>query len=182
MLYKRILIYQFTDDVSIFYTVLCMYLHSFPCRCSASLLSSSLWEQTPLSTVVRNCHSNRKYLSSRLKQILHGKTKNLTAKPQTSKQKQKLTEKWNYFKAKAKPHVKKKPHTGSVQSLKFLKKSWNLQSNFPDLNKVWKREILVWKNGKKSGIGSFRTLVYMSALYMKSLASESKPFQSCSTV
>ena len=28
-----------------------------------------------------------------------------------------------YFKAKAKPHVKKKPHTGSVQSLKFLKKS-----------------------------------------------------------
>ena len=69
-----------------------------------------------------------------------------------------------YFKAKAKPHVKKKPHTGSVQSLKFLKKSLNLQSNFPDLNKVWKREILVWKNGKKSGIGSFRTLVRLHCI------------------
>ena len=27
---------------------------------------------------------------------------------------------------------------GCVQSLEFLKKSWNLPSNFPDLEKVWK--------------------------------------------
>ena len=30
---------------------------------------------------------------------------------------------------------------GFVQSLEFLKKSRNLQSNFPDLEKVWKIEI-----------------------------------------
>jgi len=35
--------------------------------------------------------------------------------------------------------------TGSVQSLEFLKKSWNLPSNFLDLEKVWKIEI---KSGK----------------------------------
>ena len=29
--------------------------------------------------------------------------------------------------------------TGFVQSLEFLKKSWNLSSYFPDLEKVWKR-------------------------------------------
>ena len=119
---------------------------------------------------------------------LHGKSKYFMAKPKTSRQnhkpqsKNKNSQRNEILQGKSKTSCKKKPHTGSVQSLKFLKKSWNLQSNFPDLNKVWKREILVWKNGKKSGIGSFRTLVYMSALYMKSLASESKPFQSCSTV
>ena len=31
--------------------------------------------------------------------------------------------------------------TGFIQSLEFLKKSWNLPSNFPDLEKVWKMEI-----------------------------------------
>ena len=36
-------------------------------------------------------------------------------------------------------------YTGFVQSLEFLKKSRNLPSNFPDLGKVWKREI---KSGK----------------------------------
>ena len=36
------------------------------------------------------------------------------------------------------------PLTGFVQSLEFLKKSWSLPSNFPDLEKVWKME-------KKSG-------------------------------
>ena len=35
--------------------------------------------------------------------------------------------------------------TGSVQSLEFLKKSWNLSSNFLDLEKFWKIEI---KSGK----------------------------------
>ena len=35
--------------------------------------------------------------------------------------------------------------TGSVQSLEFLKKSWNLPCNFLDLEKVWKIEI---KSGK----------------------------------
>ena len=35
---------------------------------------------------------------------------------------------------------------GFIQSLKFLKKSWNLPSNFPDLEKVWKTEK---KPGKK---------------------------------
>ena len=36
--------------------------------------------------------------------------------------------------------------TGSVQSLEFLKKSWNLPCNFLDLEKVWKIEI---KSSKK---------------------------------
>ena len=34
---------------------------------------------------------------------------------------------------------------GFVQSLEFLKKSWNLSSNFSDLEKVWKMEV---KSGK----------------------------------
>ena len=34
---------------------------------------------------------------------------------------------------------------GFVQSLEFLKKSWNLSSNFSDLEKVWKMEL---KSGK----------------------------------
>ena len=38
------------------------------------------------------------------------------------------------------------------QSLEFLEKSWNLPSNFPDLEKVWKIEIKSWKNGKKSWV------------------------------
>ena len=41
--------------------------------------------------------------------------------------------------------------TGFAQSLEFLKKSGNLQTSFPDLEKVWKIKIKVWKNGKKSG-------------------------------
>ena len=39
--------------------------------------------------------------------------------------------------------------TGFIQSLEFLKKSWNLPSNFPDLEKVSKIEIESGKNGKK---------------------------------
>ena len=39
--------------------------------------------------------------------------------------------------------------SGFVQSLEFLKKSWNLPNNFPDLEKVWKIEIKSGKNGKK---------------------------------
>ena len=39
-----------------------------------------------------------------------------------------------------------------LQSLEFLEKSWNLPSNFPDLEKVWKIEIKSWKNGKKSWV------------------------------
>ena len=35
-----------------------------------------------------------------------------------------------------------------LYSLEFLHKSWNLRSNFTDLEKVWKIEIKSWKNGK----------------------------------
>ena len=38
--------------------------------------------------------------------------------------------------------------TGFVQSLEFLKKSRDLPSNFPDLEKVWKIEINYGENGK----------------------------------
>ena len=167
MLYKRILIYQFTDDVSIFYTVLCMYLHSFPCRCSHAV---------PVCCPVA-CESRRLCLqwSATVTAIgntsLHGKSKYFMEKPKTSRQnhkpqsKNKNSQRNEILQGKSKTSCKKKPHTGSVQSLKFFKKSWNLQSNFPDLNKVWKREILVWKNGKKSGIGSFRTLVCLHCIW-----------------
>ena len=43
-------------------------------------------------------------------------------------------------------------NTGFVQSLEFLKKSWNLPSNFPDQEKVWKIAIKSEKNGKKSWV------------------------------
>ena len=36
-------------------------------------------------------------------------------------------------------------YTGFVQSLEFLKMSWNLQSSFPALEKVLKIEIKSWK-------------------------------------
>ena len=36
-------------------------------------------------------------------------------------------------------------YAGLVQGLEFLKKFWNLSSNFPELEKVWKMEI---KSGK----------------------------------
>ena len=43
----------------------------------------------------------------------------------------------------------KLPVAGLVwQSVEFLKKSWNLLSNFPDLEKVWKMEIVEIKYGK----------------------------------
>ena len=43
----------------------------------------------------------------------------------------------------------KLPVAGLVwQSVEFLKKSWNLLSNFPDLEKVWKMEIAEIKSGK----------------------------------
>ena len=35
--------------------------------------------------------------------------------------------------------------TGFVQSLEFLKKSGNLQTTFPDLEKVWKLKVKSWK-------------------------------------
>ena len=54
---------------------------------------------------------------------------------------------------------------GFWQSLEFLKKSWHLQSNFPELEKVW-------NNGKKSG-------VYLSYMYNKCLISE---FFSCGQI
>ena len=41
---------------------------------------------------------------------------------------------------------------GFAQSCEFLKKSWNLASNLPDLEKVWKMEI---KFGKRSKVVSF---------------------------
>ena len=41
-------------------------------------------------------------------------------------------------------------YAGFVLSLEFLKKSWNLLSNFPDLEKVWKIEIKSGKNGRNS--------------------------------
>ena len=41
--------------------------------------------------------------------------------------------------------------TGFVQSLEFLKKYKNLQTSFPDLEKVWKIKIMSGKNEKKSG-------------------------------
>ena len=42
--------------------------------------------------------------------------------------------------------------TGFVQSLGFLKKSWNLPNNFPDLKKVWK---IKTKSGKMVQILEF---------------------------
>ena len=41
-------------------------------------------------------------------------------------------------------------YAGFVKSLEFVKKAWNLLSNFPDLEKVWKIEVKSRKNGKKS--------------------------------
>ena len=35
--------------------------------------------------------------------------------------------------------------SGFVQSLEFLKNSWNVPSNFSDLEKVWKIEMKSWK-------------------------------------
>ena len=46
-------------------------------------------------------------------------------------------------------------HLGFVQSLEFLKKSWYLPQNFPDLEKVWKTEIKSWRNCKKSFFESY---------------------------
>ena len=43
-------------------------------------------------------------------------------------------------------------YPGFMQSLEFLKKNGNLQTSFPDREKVWKIEINSGKNGKKSGI------------------------------
>ena len=39
--------------------------------------------------------------------------------------------------------------SGFVQSLEFLKKSWNSPNNFQDLEKVWRIETKSGKNGKK---------------------------------
>ena len=43
---------------------------------------------------------------------------------------------------------------GLVQSLEFLKQSWNLPGNFQDLKKVWKMEIKSGKMAKKSWVFS----------------------------
>ena len=53
--------------------------------------------------------------------------------------------------------------TGFTQSLEFLKKSWNLPSNFLDLEKVWKIEI---KSGKMVKT-FFLKLQQVSALQVK---------------
>ena len=45
--------------------------------------------------------------------------------------------------------------SGFVQSLEFLKNSWNVPSNFPDLEKVWKTKMKSWKNGKRSSVFFF---------------------------
>ena len=63
--------------------------------------------------------------------------------------------------------------TGSVQSLEFLKKSWNLPCNFLDLEKVWKIEI---KSSKKIKIFFQATT---SALQLKFFSCWSNHFQSC---
>ena len=63
--------------------------------------------------------------------------------------------------------------TGSVQSLEFLKKSWNLPCNFLDLEKVWKIEI---KSSKKI---KFFFQATTSALQVKFFSCWSNHFQSC---
>ena len=63
--------------------------------------------------------------------------------------------------------------TGSVQSLEFLKKSWNLPCNFLDLEKVWKIEI---KSSKKI---KFFFQGTTSALQVKFFSCWSNHFQSC---
>ena len=47
-----------------------------------------------------------------------------------------------------------------LQSLEFLKKSWNLPSNFPDLEKVWKIEIKSWKMVKSLEFGKLQQVLY----------------------
>ena len=64
-------------------------------------------------------------------------------------------------------------HLGFVQSLEFLKKSWNLPQNFPDLEKVWKIEIKSWKNYKESFLK-----VTVSALQVKFFSCWSNLIQS----
>ena len=63
--------------------------------------------------------------------------------------------------------------TGSVQSLEFLKKSWNLPCNFLDLEKVWKIEM---KSSKK--LKNFFQAT-TSALQLKFFSCWSNHFQSC---
>ena len=121
----------------------CTFIHSFPCRCSRAV---------PVCCPVA-CESRRLCLmwSTTVTAIgntsLHGKSKYFMAKPKTSRQNQKPqsknknSQRNEILQGESKNSCQKKPHTGSVQSLEFLKKSWNLQSNFPDLDKVWKREI-----------------------------------------
>ena len=95
VLYKRILIYQFTDDVSIFYTLLCMYLHSFPCRCSHAVPvccpvaceSRRLclrWSATVTAIGNTSLHGKSKYLWQNQKP--HSKTTNLKAKTKTHRE------------------------------------------------------------------------------------------------
>ena len=63
--------------------------------------------------------------------------------------------------------------TGSVQSLEFLKKSWNLPCNFLDLEKVWKIEI---KSSKRIKIFFQATT---SALQVKFFSCWSNHFEYC---
>ena len=46
-------------------------------------------------------------------------------------------------------------YAGFVLSLEFLKKSWNLLSNFPGLEKVWKIEMKSRKNGLFKATSAF---------------------------
>ena len=140
MLYEIILIYQCTDDVSIFYTVLCMYLHSFSCRCSQAvpvwggLVGDSFGCYVACCPVA--CESRRLCLqwsptvTAIANTSLHGKSKYFMAKPKTSWQnhkpqnKNKNSQRNEILQGKSKNSCKKKKHhTGSVQSLEFLKKS-----------------------------------------------------------
>jgi len=56
---------------------------------------------------------------------------------------------------------------GFVQSLELLKKSWNLQTSFPDLEKAWKIKIKCGKNGKKSGVFLFWKLQQVLNCWVK---------------
>ena len=143
-----------------------MYLHSFPCRCGHAVPGCC-----PVA-----CESRRLCLqwAATVTVIgntsLHGKSKYFMAKPKTSRQNHKPQSKnknslRNEIRQGKSKNSWQEKASHRVCAEYVLKKPWNLQSNFPDLNKVWKREILVWKNGKKSGIGSFRTLVCLHCIW-----------------
>jgi len=62
--------------------------------------------------------------------------------------------------------------TGFVQSLEFLKKSQNLASNFPDLQKVWKIEMKSGKMVKK--MAELHKCIFLFSLWSNLL--KSRPY------